>query len=152
MKLMRVVYIQYPTKQVSMYCITLRHEQPGIQVFDIQATIWSFFFCFCFVLDRNFEIWIVLWDAATCWCISPSSPELIPMCFTSSELTVVHCVHSSIIFTLFTYFCVWYHGPKKMSVKDSGEKKSMLSIEVKQEICKRKSWVWCTSAWTCRAV
>ena len=42
----------------------------------------------------------------------------------------MHCAHSFIIFALSV-------GTKKMSAKDSGEKKEIMSVEVKQEIMEK---------------
>ncbi len=73
-------------------------------------------------------------DAATSWCIDTASPEYSHVsCAADSGL--VHCACSFIIITLFTYLFVCdIMGQKKMSAKDSGEKKKrMMSIEVNQE-------------------
>ncbi len=80
---------------------------------------------------------VVFRDAATSQCICSASTEsAFPMQDWKSEF--VHCAHSFLIFTLFTYLFVCdIKGTKKTSTKDSGDKKRMMSTGVKQEITKK---------------
>ena len=87
----------------------------------------------------------MLWDAAASQRMGPASAEPVSTWFLCNKYDLVHCAHSFIIFTLFTYLFVCdILGPKKMSAKDSGEKKRM---KVKQEIIeKHELGVWCLSS------